>query len=165
MKPPRCPVSCLLAVGALLTGGGTHAQEQDGWRTNVPTGLHVVLAGALEWPVPFLGHAYAGDASRGKLPNLVAAGGIATAIAACATGGVGISGQRRCWSERGSSSDVFALGFWTFLVGRTWAIVSAMKTARDQRASPSEKPGSKNAELDLSVTPAGQIAMGVAMSF
>jgi len=49
-------------------------------------------AGALEFLIPVVGHAYAGDAGRGVVPALVSAGGLVIMIAGASDVNAGIMG-------------------------------------------------------------------------
>ena len=72
-------------------------------------------AGALEFLIPVVGHAYAGDAGRGVVPALVSAGGLVIMIAGASDVNAGIMG----------------IGYIAYLGGRIWGIVSAVQTAED----------------------------------
>lgn len=72
-----------------------------------------LAAGVLEWLIPIVGHAYAGDAQRGLLPAGVSLGGFVLIIAS------------------GGDTGLVTAGLLGYLVGRIWGIVSAVETASD----------------------------------
>lgn len=149
-------------IGVLLAD---HAcgQEQGAQRADDAAARNVLVAGAIEWIVPVLGHAYAGDAKRGMRPLLVSFGGLAAGFTACAIGTA--VGEGSCFMTEGWSNQVFGLGVITFVAGRVWGVVSAVNTARRFNASLKERPGIKNARAGLSVNQVGQITMGIVIPF
>jgi hypothetical protein len=90
-----------------------------------PPARSPLLAGAAEYVVPTLGHAYAGDWERGLAPAGVTVLGAAVVVA----------GFGDCLDETGC--DLFLAGIATFAAGKLWGIWSAVDAARDRnRALP-----------------------------
>ena len=157
MRSSRYPVLFLVVAGALMTGDHAYAQEQDARGEDEARGRNALLAGMLEWYIPVVGHAYAGDAASGVLPNLVAFGGFAAGLLLCPVV------HEEC--ELHHSPAVLQLSLLTLLVGRAWAVVSAMETAVRTNALVKKRPTMQDGMFDLSVTPAGRIEMGVVIGF
>ncbi len=76
-------------------------------------------AGALEFLIPVVGHAYAGDAGRGVVPAIVSVGGIVVLVAGASD----------------LDATIATLGYLAYLGGRIWGIVSAVNTAEDYNAN------------------------------
>lgn len=87
---------------------------------SAPRARSPLLAGAAEYLVPTLGHAYAGDWERGLPPAGVTVLGAAVIIA----------GFNDCLDETGC--DLFLAGIATFAAGKLWGIWSAVDAARDR---------------------------------
>ncbi len=88
-----------------------------------PPARSPLLAGAAEYLVPTLGHAYAGDWERGLPPAGLAVLGA----------GITIAGFHDCLDETGC--DLFLAGIATFAAGKLWGIWSAVDAARDRNRS------------------------------
>lgn len=158
MKTSFLPALLLLGGLSLPIGGHASAQDQDARLEYQARSRDPLFAGVAEWILPVVGHAYAGDASRGLLPNLVAFGGLAAGLAVC-----GLV-DNECFEE-GWTGNVLGLGLLTLVAGRAWAVVSAVNTARDTNALFRERLGLEKAGLDLSVTRTGRIATGIVVRF
>lgn len=127
-----------VSLGQPMTPQPLLAQEDQGRKDPfVAAGLEVVL--------PILGHAYAGNAKRGILPNAVSLGGF-----------IGIAARIDIFGEP-ETLDYVLVG--AFLGGRVWAIVSAARTASDHNRSLS----SGNANLSLFPTPDGRLGVGMSL--
>lgn len=125
----RFLVLCLPVVcGAALTG---KAAAQDHFpasteasfpRVGLPEGRSksTVVAAGLEYFIPTLGHAYAGDWSRGAPPALLLVAGAVVA-------GLGYG---RCIDERGCEGLLAGVG--TMAAGKVWGIWSAVRTVQMQ---------------------------------
>ena len=87
-----------------------------------PGNKSAVAAGALEYLVPTLGHAYAGDWDKGLPPLLVFVAGIAVAI----------EGSDHC--VEGERCAMLLAGVATMVTGKVWGIYSAVRLARSSRA-------------------------------
>lgn len=105
------------------------------------------VAAGLEFLLPILGHAYAGNAKRGILPTVVFVGGF-----------VGMVARIDIFAEA-DALDYLLLG--AFVGGRIWGIASAAMTANEHNRSLS----STNADLALLPTPDGRLGVGVAFRF
>lgn len=112
---------------------------------SAPPTRSLLLAGAAEYLVPTLGHAYAGDWERGVPPAGLALLGAAAAVA----------GFGDCVDETGC--DLFLAGIATAAAGKLWGIWSAVDAA-----------GDRNRELAAGLRPAlsvgsGELRMGVSL--
>jgi hypothetical protein len=87
---------------------------------SAPGARSPLLAGAAEYLVPTLGHAYAGDWERGVPPAGLMVLGAAAAV-------IGFQG---CVDETGC--DVFLAGIATAAAGKLWGIWSAVDAAGDR---------------------------------
>lgn len=85
----------------------------DAWTKYNAEKKSELTAGVLEWLIPVVGHAYAGDAERGLLPAGVSVGGLVLIFAS------------------GGESGLITAGLLGYLVGRIWGIVSAVQTGED----------------------------------
>lgn len=120
-----CVLILVFVVGVPTVGAQTNEaavryaeQKKEPW-----------AAVGLEWLVPVVGHAYAGDAKRGLLPAAVSVGGIVVAVAgpkSCETEtSAGVVWE---YCEAGSGAIIGAL---VFVGGRIWGMVSASRTANE----------------------------------
>jgi hypothetical protein len=138
----RSPVPVLLVLTMVLHLGAATAAEAQ--MTSDQTALlqytaerkNEWVAVGLEWLVPIVGHAYAGNAKRGILPTAVTVGGLAMAIAGarcdsmCAVGG-----------KPANNEGLGLAGLGVAMVGRTWALVSAHRTAAAHNAGLRDRLG------------------------
>lgn len=104
-----------------------------------------LLAGAAEYLVPTLGHAYAGDWERGLPPAGLAVLGATIAVA----------GYGSCLDETGC--DLFLTGIATAAAGKLWGIWSAVDAARDR-----DRALAAGLRLALSMRP-GELRVGVSL--
>ena len=157
----------LVVIAVLSAGQYAYAQEQGGQQANGAQGRNVFLAGAIELVVPLLGHAYAGDVARGLWPAALTVCGLGAMEFAffaiddnCRIRGDGVE---VCDNARGL---VLMLGVLSYLAGRVWGVVSAVRTARQVNTLGIMEPTAlRDAEVDLSVTKVGQIGIGMAVRF
>lgn len=125
MRSPvrRAPVP-LLAALALLAAAPLPAQAPADTlpaERPAPGRRSLLLAGAAEYLVPTLGHAYAGDWERGLPPAGVAVLGAAVAVAGASGCG---DGEDRC--------GLLVAGIAVASVGKLWGIWSAVDAAGDR---------------------------------
>ena len=169
-RPPSTPLAAA-ALAMVLSGSALAAQQPDpllpAMTSDVSLGQPMptpplfvqenqgrkdpFVAAGLEIVLPVLGHAYAGNAKRGILPNAVSVGGFVGMVARI---DVDIFG-----SSEPETLDYVLLA--AFLGGRVWAIVSAARTANDHNRSLS----SGNANFSLFPTPDGRIGVGMNLRF
>ena len=156
MKTSRYATFLLLVAGALPIADHACAQEREDGRTPESEVRDLRLAGFLEWVLPFVGHVYAGDAAAGVRPNLVFGGTLAVAIIA-----------RREDLRNGTQKwrPLYVVGGLTAVACRIWAIGSAVGTAKRTNELLENRSATRNPGIELSVTPAGRIAMGVVVRF
>ena len=148
----------LLATCAAPAVDHACAQEQEVRPTDEAQIRNVPLAGVLEWAVPLAGHGYAGDVARGLLPNVPVLVGAASVMVACRVDPD--CGYGREWGGWVVVTSVLAM-----LVGKYWAVSSAIDTAKRTNELLRDRPGIKDAGIGISVTPARQIAIGVVVRF
>ena len=146
----------LLLVGALSTADHACAQEREDGRTPESEVRDLRLAGFLEWVLPVVGHVYAGDASAGVWPNLVFGGASAVAV---------IARQKDLQSRARKWRTVFVASTLIALAGKIWAIGSAVGTAKRTNELIENRSATRDPGIELSLTPAGRIAMGVVVRF
>jgi len=103
-------------------------------------------AGALEFLIPVVGHAYAGDAGRGVIPAVVSVGGLVVLVAGASDLNAGVA----------------AFGYLAYLGGRIWGIVSAVNTAEDYNANLKSK---LNLSFNSMKFPQGKTGYGLTLSF
>lgn len=83
----------------------------------------------LEWLVPVVGHAYAGNAMRGVLPAVVTVGGMVALIQGAGCDSLcAVNGRDR------NNDDLAWIGLGAVAVGRIWGMVSAHQTASDHNS-------------------------------
>lgn len=134
-------VTCIFSTNVL-------AQEKsmnDAWLKYNAEKKSEFAAGALEFLIPVVGHAYAGDAGRGVVPAIVSAGGIVVLIAGASD----------------LDATVATLGYLAYLSGRIWGIVSAVNTAEDYNMSLKSK---FNLSLRSMKFPQGKVGYGFTLS-
>ena len=122
------------------------------------------LAATLEWIIPTVGHDYAGDQEEG-LPMLglgTAGVGVFLLVAA-----IGFTGT--CRDDWGLGCEALRIagmaGAATFVASRVWASISAWKLANRTNAFYRRRLNLDDAGLALSVTPGGQLGLGVSLRF
>lgn len=158
----------LLVLGALLGHAGqVHAQRPQ---PRSPEERYEdmkkspFLAATLDLIIPTLGHDYAGDRDAGKLAAWVTAGG-AISFFAFAFG----ASHPDCRDDPPTSCSVIyivALTSGAVVVGsRIWASISAWKLANRTNAYYRRRLNLDEAGLALSVTPNGQLGLGVSLRF
>ena len=103
-------------------------------------------AGGLEFLIPIVGHAYAGDAGRGVIPAVVSVGGIVVLVAGASD----------------LNATVATLGYLAYLGGRIWGIVSAVNTAEDYNSNLKNK---LNLSFNSMKFPQGKTGYGLTISF
>lgn len=114
----------------------------------------------LEWFIPVVGHAYAGDAKAGLIPAGVTLGGAALFI----------GGAANCVSfdcEGGAAAAVLG-GFVTVVGGRIWGIVSAYQTAGRKNRELRQRLGLEDVVGSLILMPdpaQGRYQVGMALRF
>ena len=128
-----------------------------------------LLAATLEWIVPTVGHDYAGDREAGMLAARVTLAGAVLFIGGAL---IGFSGCQELPDEPppdpncGRAWGVVAMtGFLTVPASRIWASVSAWRLASRTNAYYRRYLRLVDADLALSVTPAGQFGLGVSLRF
>ncbi|HLL45822.1 MAG TPA: hypothetical protein VK399_03905 [Longimicrobiaceae bacterium] len=141
---PLLPYAALALLAAAPLAAQTPADTLPPGRPAVHR-RSPLLAGAVEYLVPTLGHAYAGDWERGLPPAGVTVLGAAGVVA----------GFGDCLDETGC--DLFLAGIATFAAGKLWGIWSAVDAARD-----------RNRALAAGLRPAlsvrsGELRMGVSL--
>lgn len=102
-------------------------------------------AGALEFLIPVVGHAYAGNAGRGVMPAVVSVGGLVVLIAGASDLDVTIA----------------SLGYIAYLTGRIWGIVSAVNTAENYNTNLKSK---LNISFNTMKLPQGKECYGITLS-
>lgn len=102
-------------------------------------------AGALEFLIPVVGHAYAGDAGRGVIPAVVSVGGIIVLVAGASDLNAGVA----------------TVGYLAYLGGRIWGIVSAVNTAEDYNTNLKSK---LNLSFNSMKFPQGKTGYGITLS-
>lgn len=147
-------VGVTIALSVVMLAGTVYAQERPAdnalARYNAERKSEFGAA-ALEWVLPVLGHAYAGDASRGLKPLAVSGGGLVLIV-------VGLS---MCQDEflgtcveRGNAA-VTLLGLGGWIGGRIWGIVSALDLAQEHNEALRRR-------LNLTLQPApGGVGLGL----
>ena len=108
-----------------------------------------VLAGALEYFIPTIGHAYAGDWKRGIGSNIVRIGGVILVA-------IEQQGSEGVLPSDSGCAEMCLIGVGVAAVGTAWAIWSAVKTANDFNNERSTAP----LTLTLSPTPDGGFLIG-----
>lgn len=114
----------------------------------------------LEWFIPVVGHAYAGDASAGLVPAAVTVGGFALAV-----GGVANCTNFDC---EGGAAAAVAGGLVAVVGGRIWGMVSAYQTAGRVNRELRQRLGIEDVVGSLVVVPdpvIGRYQVGVALRF
>ena len=107
-------VRLMLLGGALFVSVPSAGAPQNTDATSVSESRSALLSGVLEWYVPTMGYAYAGDWSGGLLPNAVRLGGVVA-----------------IWVGVGTDSEsVLYTGVVAFTAGTVWAVAGAAHAAR-----------------------------------
>ena len=119
------------------------------------------LAATLELILPTVGHAYAGDEDGGK-PMAGLMGAAAVIFWATAMTSHHCTNDRpHCWGR-----DILLKTCAMAIIGsRVWAFDSALRLARRTNAFYRRRLGLNDAGLALSVTPGGQLGLGVRLRF
>ena len=125
------------------------------------------LAATLEWIIPTVGHGYAGDWKEGRPMLYLATAGAYVFFVAGVGGSLGREGD--CRTNPGRDCDVLPFvamaGAATVVASRVWASVSAWKLAKRTNAFYRRRLNLDDAGLSLSVTPGGQLGLGVSLRF
>ena len=119
-----------------------------------------VVALLLEWVIPVVGHAYAGDAKAGLVPAGVTVGGLAVMI-----GGAASCGYLEC--DGGAGAAIIG-GFVGVIGGRIWGMVSAHQTAGRINRELRQRLGLEDVVGSLIVMPdpmQGRYRVGMALRF
>lgn len=98
------------------------AQQTDNWQRYNSEKKEPALAGLLEVIVPLVGHAYAGDISRGVVPTLISGGGLVLMFASVGSAASG---------DLAGFTSTYGLGLLAYLGGRVYGVISAVQTAND----------------------------------
>ena len=163
-------VTTLLVLGALLGHAGQiHAQRpqpKDSEQRYEELKKSPFLAATLELIIPTLGHDYAGDRDAGKpMAGLMIVGavfhGLALAKAAADFYGAGPDPD----PGSGAVSVLAKTGLLAIVGSRVWAFVSAWRLANRTNAYYRRSLNLDDAGLALSVTPSGQLGLGVSLRF
>lgn len=119
------------------------------------------FAATLELILPTVGHAYAGDEDGGR-PMAALMGAAAVMFWATAmTGHHCTRDKPRCWGR-----EIIVKTCAMAIIGsRVWAFDSALRLARRTNAYYRRSLGLSDAGLALSVTPGGQLGLGVRLRF
>ena len=159
-------VAALLILGALLNlAGPVHAQRpqpKSPEERYEDMNKSPFLAATLEWIIPTVGHDYAGDREAGMPAVYLLLGGLGVGFVATG-GGHGVG----CNHDPGKLCAVLpfvamaAAG--AILGSRVWASVSAWKLANRTNAYYRRRLGLDDAGLALSVTPMGELGLGVSL--
>ena len=169
----RRHVAALLALAAVLGHAGQlHAQRPEIRRPTPQERYEDMrksrfLAATLEWIVPTVGHDYAGDREEGLPMLYLTTAGLGVFFVVGVGGSLGRDGD--CRTNPGWDCDVLPFvamaGAATFVAGRVWASVSAWKLANRTNAFYRRRLNLDDAGLALSVTPGGQLGLGVSLRF
>ena len=123
------------------------------------------LAATLEWIVPTVGHDYAGDGEEGLPMVYVGAAGVGVFF----FGAFAATLDPDCYSNDPDVCNVLPFvamaGAATFVASRVWASISAWKLANRTNAFYRRRLNLDDAGLALSVTPGGQLGLGVSLRF
>ncbi|MHB8931074.1 MAG: hypothetical protein ACYC5R_10815 [Melioribacteraceae bacterium] len=141
--------SFLLFVVLFSYSSNLFAQQSssnDAWLKYNADKKSEFAAGALEFLIPVVGHAYAGDAGRGVIPAVVSVGGLVVLV-------VGASDL---------NAGVATVGYLAYLGGRIWGIVSAVNTAEDYNSNLKSK---LNLSFNSMKFPQGKTGYGLTISF
>ncbi|MYA63673.1 MAG: hypothetical protein F4139_00315 [Gemmatimonadetes bacterium] len=171
----RC-VTSLLVLGALLGHAGqVHAQRptivrppqnslEERYEDMKKSRL---LAATLELIIPTLGHDYAGDQWAGRPMVYMMGAAVGTFAGALALGvPCTKSGPDANWDSGCEMLEFLAkASVLAFFGSRVWAFVSAWRVANRTNAFNRRRLGIEDAGLALSVTPRGQLALGVSFRF
>ncbi len=107
-------------VGTVLLSAPTGGAAQSVDTVHIAESRSALLSGVLEWLVPTVGYAYAGDWKGGLLPNTVRIGGTIAYLA----------------SDANNCEAVCTAGLLAGVGGTVWAIVGAAKTAKRRPSEP-----------------------------
>lgn len=122
----------LIAAGFLFLSCTTRACAQEPQDQEVPERPNVegtrspLAAGLLEWAVPTVGYAYAGNWRRGIVPNLVVVGGLVLTLNAF------VEESMDVWTADEPECDTGCwIGLALLVGGKIWAIAGAVDEASD----------------------------------
>lgn len=163
-------VTTALVFGALLGfPGQADAQRMSPEERYDEMKKSPLLAATLEWIIPTVGHDYTGDREAGK------PAAVATIAGAVLFIGGGLIGSFSCYEVPDEPPPapncgrgwvvVSIAGFLTVPASRIWASVSAWRLASRTNAYYRRSLRLDDADLALSVTPAGQLGLGVSLRF
>ena len=127
------------------------SSSSDAWLKYNADKKSELTAGLLEALIPIVGHAYAGNATKGIIPLVVSVGGIAAMI-------VGGSNS----SSLTTTTSTVAIGALAYLGGRIWGIISAVNTASDYNAKLKSK---LNLSFNGMQLPQGKTAFGLTLTY
>lgn len=151
-------IGALLMLVGLCLAPMISAQQRsasnnaDAWARYNAEKKDEIVAAALEWVVPVVGHAYAGDVHRGLIPLAVSGGGLVLTV-------IGLSAQSCDYYDAycGPNGALVGIGLLTYLGGRVWGVVSAYGAAQDfnaalrQRLNLSAQLGREPGSVELTV--------------
>ncbi len=133
----------LLLIILVSVSSARQGQDQSqAWNKYQAEKKSELTAGVLEFLIPVVGHAYAGNAGKGVVPAVVSVGGLVVAI-------VGAGNL---------DYTIALLGYLGYLGGRIWGIVSAVQTADDynmnlkRKLNLSFQPNYQNGKLGMGMT-------------
>ena len=122
------------------------------------------LAATLEWIVPTVGHDYAGDREEGLPMVYLGLGGVGVFFVVA---GADLAGT--CRDDWGWGCEALRVagmaGAAAFVASRVWASISAWKLANRTNAFYRRRLDLDDAGLALSVTPGGQLGLGLSLRF
>lgn len=155
-------VACLLAT-AVAAGSPLHGQERSPELVYEREMKDPTTAMALEALLPFVGHAYAGDASRGLIPGLLTIGGLGSAFLGVI---VWAEEDEDCGGTVCASESVTALlvgGLVAAGVGRVWGALTAAGTANRYNRELRESLFGNNVGVSLRPGPGQRVALAVSV--
>lgn len=159
-------ITAALVFGALLSlPGQGDAQRSSSEERYEELKKNPLLAATLELIVPIVGHDYAGDRNAALPSASMMAVGLSLFFGAALTtcrSLFDLEPDPGCVSR---AEVVAKIGALTFLGSRVWAVVSAWRQANRTNAYYRRYLRLDDADLALSVTPAGQLGLGVALRF
>ena len=158
-------VTAALLLGALLgLAGQAHAQRKSPEERYDDLKKSPLLAATVELIVPVVGHDYAGDRNAALVSASMAVVGLS----------LWFGGAYSCYSLLDVEPDpgclskaafVAGVGRFVYLGSRVWGAVTAWRLANRTNASYRRRLGLDDADLAVSVTPAGQLGLGVSLRF
>lgn len=160
-------ITRLLVLGTLFElAGQIHAQEPNAEQRYEGIKKSEILAGALEWLWPMLGHSYAGDKEAGRLAaDLMAVGGAMILVDFARSFSCSPEGKPNRDPGCDKISNLAVAGLVIMAGSRIWGSVSAWNVAKQTNAALRRRLGLDDVGLALSVTSRGQLGLGVSLRF